>query len=389
MILASFLSVFFLYPHNIYLRSAMNAEEGNYDEALEDLQKIQGYENSNELMIEYTYLSAVTKMDAGQYEEARDIFLGLGDYRDSGDKIKECNYLTGHKLLDEGKYEEAAGYFLALNEFKDSKLKYLEAVYYLSIEEYRAGEYELFYDHFGIICDAGYFNYDILESENRDEAAKLVKPTCVNIYGDLDDTQSSWDYYTGEAAVYKITPEYVYFLSAAHVLEILDGFNCNITFFDGSGCNTGMDAVFSDDGESDLSMFKVSTKDIPIEVLVNLKEINASPWAADELGEGDRAFILSNYWYGRSDMVSDTRFAGFGIDSMTEGIYSDDHFLAFERCSVDGQSGSPLFDEKGRCLAIASSYYFYERDGVITFTIDCHSRLDEALSLYEKAGGSE
>ncbi|MCR5735316.1 MAG: serine protease [Lachnospiraceae bacterium] len=388
MSVTAYLSLAYLYPKNLYLRSVALAGDGAYDDAVSTLRQLGEYEDSSELITEYTYLSAVTLMDAEKYSEAKEVFASLSGYKDSKTLIRECNYLTALNLLSLKQYGEACGYLISLNGYKDSEKLYYDAVYELSKEEYKNGEFDLFYDHFSIVCSTGLFSYDILDKPDIRKAASLVDTTSVNIFGDLSGSDSGFDSYTGEAAIYKITPEAVYFLSAKHVLNMLNGENVRITFYDGTVTETLMDAYVSEKEDSDLGLFRVDTKDIPIELLVTLKEINYYPEYYSTLKKGNPAFILSNYWYARSDLMTETTFMGLDVQKLSEGSYPAGSYLAFDRCSVEGQSGSPVFDAQGRCLAIASGYYYYEIDGNITFTIDCHSRLDESSELLSMAMGN-
>ncbi|MCR4740951.1 MAG: hypothetical protein K5886_11930 [Lachnospiraceae bacterium] len=378
----AFFSVMWLYPMNIHMRSNVMASMGNYTEAIALLDRIEALEDNTELITEYTYLSGITMMQASRFDEAKEIFEDLREYRDSAALIQECNYQKALALLEEKDYEKACGYLLALNDYKDSAERYFEAVCGLTKGEQERGEYELFYDHFSIIKSLKRFDYDLLEKPDMKEVISLTDTTSVNIYGSDLKPESSYDYYTGEAAVYRITPEKVYFLSAKHVLSNLQDADVSITFYDGTTLNTDIDIYVSDNEDSDLGMFTVDSCAIPLDILLNLKEVNYLPSHYSTLRKGNPAVILSNYWYGKSDLLSETSFVGTEVNRLSDGNFPDRYYLAFERCSVEGQSGSPVFDEQGRCLAIVSGFYFYEIDGNITFTIDCYSRLDEAEELF-------
>ena len=71
------------------------------------------------------YNNAVALMDAGQYEEAIEAFETLDGYQDSDAKILECKYNLGIINYNAGKYQESLDIFEALNGYKDSE-SYLE-----------------------------------------------------------------------------------------------------------------------------------------------------------------------------------------------------------------------------------------------------------------------
>ncbi len=66
------------------------------------------------------YNSAVNLMNAGNYEEAIDIFEALDGYKDSQNQINECKYLKAISLINDGKFVEAYDSLIALGDYKDS-----------------------------------------------------------------------------------------------------------------------------------------------------------------------------------------------------------------------------------------------------------------------------
>ena len=386
MFAAGIFSIGLFYPFMVYERAGIKAESGDFDGAIRDYGRIPYYRDSAELATETLYKKGRALLRDGRNEEAAEIYLTLSEtgYRDSKRLLKESDHRTALKYLESRNYELAAGMFSALGDYRDSHTRYLEAIYYLIIEEYRKGDIKESLKKLGILTDAGYFEYHPLEAPDRERALELVKTTSVNLYADFDAPNSEWNYYTGSGCVYKITPDFVYFLSAGHVLNTLKGSSCRLTFYDGSRTDVVCDPVFPDDTRSDLSMFRVRTEDIPLEVLMTLKEINFDPEYYGLLKEGEDAFLYSAYWYGKETLVTDTEFEGFDPSYLTDGYYDDDNYLAFRRVSREGQSGCPVFDLNGRCLCLSSGYYYRKLDEEVIYTIDCYSRLEGAEELYEK-----
>ncbi|MCR4923589.1 MAG: hypothetical protein K5931_06220 [Lachnospiraceae bacterium] len=382
MLLFSFIFIFLLYPAVIYTKANIKGEAGRYEEAIAELKKIPEVKDSKELILEYSYRYALARLEAGMYKEAQNIFKGLNGYKDSSLMIDECNYCIAGEILKKGDYDKASAMYLALKDYKDSYEKYCESIYKRTLTELEEGYYEGFYENLSIICDMGYFTYDILDEADKERAIRLVNSCSVNIFGDKSSNIPGWDQYTGEACIYRITPEYIYFLSAKHVLEVLNGCKVKMTFYDGSSIDCIIDMVADREEGSDLAMFRIDLMTLPAKLLVELKEINYHVSHYDALNVGDELFILSNYWYKKSSILSPTIFLGFNAYEMSEGNYSDMYYLAFDRCSVEGQSGSPVFDQRGRCIAVTSGYFFKEYSGTVIYAIDCHNRLNGADDLF-------
>ena len=387
MFAAGIFSTGLLYPFMVYNRAGIKAENADHDGAIKDYESISYYRDSALLVTETLYDKARSLLKAGRTQEAAEIYLELSKtgYRDSRRLLKESDHRTALKFLKDGDYERAAGMFSALGDYRDSHTRYLESIYYLIIEEYRGGAVQESLNKLSILTDAGYFKYSPLETPDKERALELVKATSVNLYADFDAPSSQWNYYTGSGCVYKITPDFIYFLSAGHVMDILKGASCRLTFYEGSFVDIVCDPVFSEDERSDLSMFRVRTEAVPLEVLMTLKEISFLPEYYDLLEGGSSAFLYSAYWYGKETLVTDTVFEGFDPSYLTDGYYDDDNYLAFQRASREGQSGCPVFDLGGRCLGISSGYYYRKRDEEVIYTIDCHNRLDGAEKLFAQA----
>lgn len=93
------------------------------------------------------YEYAVELVNGGKYEEAIQVLETLQDYRDSNDikteVEKEIIYQEANELLNNGKHLESIEQFLRVENFKDSIEKIKEAKYKYAINAYDEEEYDI------------------------------------------------------------------------------------------------------------------------------------------------------------------------------------------------------------------------------------------------------
>ncbi|MCR5789020.1 MAG: serine protease [Lachnospiraceae bacterium] len=384
---------FLLYPFMVYRRAQDLSDRGYYDAAVSDFRDIMYYRDSPAQIVRCIYEKGRALYKNGDYQGAEKIFLSLSgnSYRDSLRLLLQSRYRIAEECLKAGEYREASGRFLALKDYHDSHAKYLEAVYQLIFEEYGAGRVTEALSMLPVFIEEGYFSGSVLEEGDHEAALPLARKTSLNLYADLSDSPGEWSDYTGSACIYRVTPSRICCLSAAHVLKVLSGHQTELTFFDGGVCEALIEPVFTDDPESDLGMFFVPTASVPIETLMTLKEICFDPSYLEDLSPNEPAFIYSADWYHKrpytgdpsEDLIGETAFLGFDTYAMTDGCYDNGRFLVFARASKEGQSGSPVFDDRGRCIALASSYYYRQQGESVVYEVDCHCRLEAAEELFK------
>ena len=98
--------------------SLMNA--GEYEEAIAAFEKMDGYKDSMDNILDCKYNIAITLKESGNYTEAMSAFKMLNGYKDSNDKILDCKYCNAITMMDMGQYKEAIETFQALNGYKES-----------------------------------------------------------------------------------------------------------------------------------------------------------------------------------------------------------------------------------------------------------------------------
>ena len=91
-IILALLAVFVLVPGLKYNHAKSLLENGNYELAYSEFLALDGYSNSENMLLECRYVQAIKYRDAGDYELANKIFESLGNYRDSKILIHEHDY---------------------------------------------------------------------------------------------------------------------------------------------------------------------------------------------------------------------------------------------------------------------------------------------------------
>ena len=88
------------------------------------------------------YKKAGELAESGDYESAIDIYTYLDEYKDSQDKITELKYANANKLAERGEYKNAIELYIWLGEYKDSQEKLLETEYNYAEELANNGDIE-------------------------------------------------------------------------------------------------------------------------------------------------------------------------------------------------------------------------------------------------------
>ena len=91
-IILALLAAFVLVPGLKYNHAKSLLENGNYELAYSEFEKLDGYADSENMLLECRYVQAIKYRDAGDYELANQIFESLGNYRDSKILIHKHDY---------------------------------------------------------------------------------------------------------------------------------------------------------------------------------------------------------------------------------------------------------------------------------------------------------
>ena len=76
----------------LYNQGLALLEDGKYDDSIALFERLKGYKDSKEQIIDAEYQEAAKYEKSGEYEEALALYEELGDYKDSKEKYKEVEY---------------------------------------------------------------------------------------------------------------------------------------------------------------------------------------------------------------------------------------------------------------------------------------------------------
>ena len=97
-VILALLAVFVLVPGLKYNHAKNLLENGNYELAYSEFEKLDGYADSENMLLECRYVQAIKYRDVGDYELANKIFESLGDYRDSKILIHKHDYKVNNTV---------------------------------------------------------------------------------------------------------------------------------------------------------------------------------------------------------------------------------------------------------------------------------------------------
>ena len=199
-----------------------------------------------------------------------------------------------------------------------------------------------------LLCDAGYFTYQPLDAPDYDKAVQLLEPALV----DFKQVRSN-GYAAGSGCIYRITPEYVYFLSVRHVMEAVH-YNCRIMFFDGMVVKQSIDYATSQKN-NELSMFRIPVSDIPTDTLMTLRQVYVDREIYTKLSEGDEVVAFAKHWTGTDkDLIKRLKVRSLTSSIGEFGFYNS--LLETTSGVQSGMSGTAVIDLRGNLVGLASAF---------------------------------
>ncbi len=226
-----------------------------------------------------------------------------------------------------------------------------------------------------ILCDKGYFAYEPLEEDNYDEVLELIIPTSVNLGNENA---------AGSGFVYKITPEFLYIGSVAHVTRHLttDG---HIIFYNDVIIPCVADDVYMD-STNELSLVRINITDVPQSTLLTLKQAYVDVNIYEEDLINDSVVCHSENWgFDYTQMIYTKTILSINADVPALGYYDS----AVETAGLlrAGMSGSALYDYRGRLIGVTSCIVNHSiensKDRTYFMMIDEIETLEEMLNVQD------
>lgn len=215
-----------------------------------------------------------------------------------------------------------------------------------------------------VLEENGYFNYDLLETEDFEELDRITEPTNISVIFYSNKNHSDWRI-RFSCFIYKIEDDYIYLGTAGHCIANLEYARfAEITFFNRERVCTSMEEYklggnFSS-RQGDYAMYRIKTADVPYDLLLQLKEATYDPEAVLAVSGGDTIYS-GNIYCQHQDDDYDMKMIVYGEDSDAYKSYTDywsylatGNYFITKGHLVSGQSGSAIFDRYGHVIGVCS-----------------------------------
>jgi len=98
-------------------------EDGDTEAARYRLRELDGFMETDLLLLECDYLDAGALMEEGRYDEAYAIYAALADYKDSGEMMQQARYRIAGDSFAAGEKAAALEIYISLGKYEDAKEK--------------------------------------------------------------------------------------------------------------------------------------------------------------------------------------------------------------------------------------------------------------------------
>lgn len=200
-----------------------------------------------------------------------------------------------------------------------------------------------------LLCDVGHFKYKPLDVPDYDAVVKLIEPALI----DLKRSLGGGAYTAGSGCVYRITPEYIYFLSVRHVMKAVSR-NCEIMFYNGTVVRETLDYALSQKS-NELAMFRIPVSMVPVDTLMSLKQVYVDEDIYSKLSVGDEVVAYAKHWSG-TDEDYVRRMTVRRLESSIGEFNLYNSLLETSEGVVGGMSGTAVVDLRGNLAGLASAY---------------------------------
>lgn len=229
----------------------------------------------------------------------------------------------------------------------------------------------------------GFFSYQPLKNPDRKWVVDNCDRTLVNLYTEWSDGSSN----SGSAFVYRVTPEYVYFVSVYHVTSVMQDYPVQFTFYDGRSVRCMITPLRLSAG-NEASLFRIAVRDIPYHTFVRLRQAAKEDDIYDRLKPGDMLVEYCKNWRGGEieELIKDVRVISFKLSDIQKQYVDEGSYFAVTRESVGGMSGTAVFDHRGVLAGICSKtmYPLEEEEEIFRDGCDFLLKVDTLSELMER-----
>lgn len=228
----------------------------------------------------------------------------------------------------------------------------------VEVGDFEESDYGITYDDLKTLIDHDYFTYETLDTPDSDAAVELTAPASVSIKctNGVDSTINASGF------IYKITEDACYFVTNKHCVCILKGKIKHTYIYNGQRFLFEQPEIYYGTKGEDLVIYKISTDQIPLNILLKLKQINIDWDIYDEIKAGDIIFANTQE-HGRPNYDgSISTFKDYhkkakiiSLQETNEKMirYFGKELITSTRTLFAGQSGSPVLNEYGKLVGIA------------------------------------
>lgn len=255
--------------------------------------------------------------------------------------------------VDDGGFDtEVPGTYNVKYTATDSHGLQTEIISELTVGDDYAGDFYLEDEEIELLCEYDFFEYDTLEEEDYTQVIELIEPAQVNMIYRFADARHS-GYTAGSGFIYRIDEDYTYIVSCTHVYEEFEG-SVELMFCDDKA--TAIDIpkphFLQMSPENEVAMIRIPTEDIPADVLVEIKEINADEDVYSSLKKGQTVVAYSGHW-----LNDKPRIGKMAIQSLDEYFMQDASNCVKTTHDVRaGMSGGSVCDLYGRLIGVVEGY---------------------------------
>lgn len=130
----------YVIPEWKYTSGMTSYQNGEYNVAIAIFTELDGYEDSQEMIVESWYQIAVDYIERYDYNNARSVFSALDGYKESAQYLIDADVMEGEDYLNQGRYQDALDMFAIVADVDGVAIMQDQCYYGLATTAYAAGD---------------------------------------------------------------------------------------------------------------------------------------------------------------------------------------------------------------------------------------------------------